>query len=62
MDGSRLTKPAESRNSPTECEVLALSWTPHHYRIYTLGCIKVLVAVDHKPLLGIFNDRKLENI
>ena len=54
--GSRFTKPAESRYSPTEGEALAVSWALHHSRMYTLGCDNLLVAVDHKPLLGIFND------
>lgn len=28
----------------------------------TLGCPRFYVATDHKPLLGIFNDRALETI
>ena len=60
--GSRFTKPAESRYSPPEGEALALAWALEHSRMYTLGCPDLLVAVDHKPLLGIFNDRDLESI
>ena len=35
-------------------------WT--HARYYTLGCPKLTVATDHKPLLGIFGDRALDTI
>ena len=34
----------------------------HHSRLFTLGCPDLLVATDHKPLLGIFNDRDLDRI
>lgn len=60
--GSRFTKPAESRYSPPEGEALALAWALQHSRMYTLGCPDLLLAVDHKPLLGIFNHRDLESI
>ena len=60
--GSRFTKPAESRYSPTEGEALALKWALKHSRLFTLGCPNLLVAVDHKPLLGIFNSRDLSSI
>lgn len=60
--GSRFTKPAESRYSPTEGEALAVAWALQHSRMYTLGCSDLLIAVDHKPLLGIFNTRNLGDI
>ena len=60
--GSRFTKPAESRYAPIEGEALALAWALDHSRMYTLGCPNLLVAVDHKPLLGVFNDRDLQSI
>ena len=60
--GSRFTKDAESRYAPVEGEALALAWGLEHSRIFTLGCNDLLVAVDHQPLLGIFNDRELSNI
>ena len=58
--GSRVTKPAESRYSPTEGEALALSWALHHSFLYTLGNNDLLTATDHKPLLGIFNNREFK--
>ena len=60
--GSRFTKDAESRYAPVEGEALALAWGLEHSQIFTLGCNDLLVAVDHQPLLGIFNDRELSSI
>ena len=59
---SRFTTPGEHNYSPTEGEALALSWSLESSRIYTLGCTNLLASVDHKPLLGIFNDRELSTI
>ncbi len=60
--GSRFTNKAESNYAPTEGEALAVSWSLHHSRLFTLGCPNLVVATDHKPLLGIFNDRALDKI
>ena len=60
--GSRFTKDAESRYSATEGEALAVSWSLNHARMFTLGCTNLLVTTDHKPLLGILQDRNLASI
>ena len=60
--GSRFNNSAESRYYPTEGELLAVSWGLQHSRMFTLGCPKLLISVDHKPLLGILNDRELNSI
>ena len=60
--GSRFTKDAETRYKPTEGEALAIAWGLEHSRMFTLGCTDLLVSTDHKPLLGIFNDRDLNSI
>ena len=60
--GSRFTNASESRYSPTEGEALAVTWSLQHSRMFTLGCTKLVVSVDHKPLLGIFNNRELSSI
>ena len=60
--GSRFLSPAESRYTPTEGEALAVAWSLQHSRMFTLGCKDLLICVDHKPLLGIFNDRELDNV
>lgn len=60
--GSRFTIDAESRYAPTEGEALAVSWALKTSRVFTLGCPKLTVITDHKPLLGIFNERDLGSI
>ena len=62
LAGSRFTKPAESRYAPVEGEALAVAWALEATKHYTLGNSKLLVATDHKPLLKILGDRKLEDI
>ena len=60
--GSRFTKGAEMRYAPTEGEALAVSWALNHAHIFTKGCPNLIVSTDHKPLLGIFNDKPMETI
>ena len=60
--GSRFTKDAESRYAPIEGEALALLFGFESCRMFVLGCPNLIVAVDHKPLLPIFNDRDLDKI
>lgn len=60
--GSRFTTPSKSCYSPTEREVMAVSWALQHSRMFTLGCINLVVSVDNKPLLGILNNRELNSI
>ena len=60
--GSRFTTDPESRYSPTEGEALAVAWALKTSRLFTLGCPKLMIITDHKPLLGILNERDLESI
>ena len=62
LAGSRFTTGAESRYAPVEGEALAVEWGLENTRHYTLGNPQLLVATDHKPLLKILGDRKLEDI
>ena len=62
LAGGRFTIPAETRYSPTEGEMLAVAVGLENSRYYTLGCRKLYVAKDHKPLLSILNDRALDTI
>ena len=62
LAGGRFTKPAESRYSPVEGELLALADALYKSRHFVLGCDKLIVAVDHKPLLGLLNDKSLADI
>ena len=59
---SRYTSPAESRYSPVEGECLGVAWALKRAKYFVLGCDKLIIAVDHKPLLGILSDKSLEDI
>ena len=59
--GSRFTTDAESRYSPIEGEATAVAWGLNKSRYFTLGCQNLMVATDHRPLIGIFN-KSMENI
>ena len=59
---SRFTRDAEVRYSPTEGEALAVAWGLDHAKYFVLGCMNLLVSTDHKPLLGILQDRDLASI
>ena len=59
---SRFTSNAESRYAPIEGEALAVVDALRKTRHFVLGCSNLIIAVDHKPLLKIFTDRKLEDI
>ena len=60
--GSRFTHAAETNYAPIEGEALALADSLEKARYFVLGCQDLIVAVDHKPLLRIFNDRALHAI
>ena len=60
--GSRFTTDAESRYAPIEGEALALLYGLECCRMFVLGCPDLLIAVDHKPLVPIFNQRELDKI
>ena len=59
---SRYTTPAESRYSPVEGECLGVVWALKKAKYFVLGCNNLIVAVDHKPLLGILNDKEIQDI
>ena len=60
--GSKFTSPAESRYSPVEGECLAVAWSLRKAKYYVAGCENLIVAVDHKPLLGLLNKKGLDQI
>lgn len=60
--GSRFTHPAESRYAPIEGEALAVADALDKARHFVLGCDKLIISVDHKPLLKLFGDRSMANI
>ena len=62
LAGSRFTSEAESRYAPIEGEALAVVHGLQSCRMFILGCPSFVIAVDHKPLIKILNDRALETI
>ena len=60
--GSRFTKGAETRYAPTEGELLAVAWSLNHSHIFTKGSPNLVAVTDHKPLLGILNEKPLNDI
>lgn len=60
--GSRFTSGAESRYAPVEGEALAVVDALDKARHFVIGCPDLILAVDHKPLLKVFGDRRLEDI
>ena len=60
--GSRFTHAAESRYAPIEGEALAVADALEKAKHFVLGCKRLTIATDHRPLLKIFGDRSLDNI
>ena len=60
--GSRFTHGPETRYAPIEGEALAVVYALHQTRYYIQGCNDLIVATDHKPLVGILNNRSLTEI
>ena len=60
MVGSRFTKLSESRYALIEGEALAIVHALDKAKFFVLGCRDLTIAVDHKPLLGVFSDRSLD--
>ena len=60
--GSRFTNRAEGSYSATEGEMLAIQDSFKKSKFFTLGCDDLIVGTDHKPLLGILNNKELDKI
>ena len=60
--GSRFLNEAETRYAAVEGECLASSWAMNKCKHFLLGCENFILAVDHRPLLGVLNDKSLETI
>ena len=60
--GSRFCSAAEARYHPIEGELLAVAWALEKTGYFTLGSEKLLLLVDHKPLIGLLTTRELGDI
>ena len=47
---------------PIEGELLGVTWALEKLAYYTLGSEKLLILVDHKPLIGLLSTRNLGDI
>ena len=59
---SRYLTEAESRYAPVEGELLAVVFGLEKCKHFVLGCTDLIIAVDHKPLIGLLTKRSLEDI
>ena len=59
---SRFLTDAESRYAPVEGEALAVVFGLDKCKHFILGCEDLTIAVDHRPLLGLFKKRGLNEI
>ena len=62
LAGSRFLTPAEKNYAPIEGEALAVAWALKQTEFFTQGCDNLVVVVDHKPLVKILGDRRLDEI
>ena len=60
--GSRFLKDPETRYSPIEGEALAVAFALEQTRMFVVGCPHLIIATDHKPLVPILNNRRLDLI
>lgn len=45
-----------------EGELLGVAWSLLKTAYYTVGCEKLLLLVDHKPLIGVLTKKVLEDV
>ena len=62
LAGSRFLTPAEQNYAAIEGEALGVAWALEQTRYFTMGCDDLVVIVDHKPLVKLFGDRRLDEI
>ena len=62
LASSRFLSSAERNYAAVEGEALAVAWGLEQTRYFTLGCDDLLVVVDHKPLVKLLGDRRLDEI
>ena len=64
MAGSRFLSSAKRNYAPVEdsSETLSVAWALEQTCYFTMGCKDLLVIVDHKPLIQLLGDRRLDKI
>ena len=59
---SRFCHPAESNYSPVEGEALSAAAGLQKFKHFVLGCSDLILLVDHKPLVKLLGDKRMEDI
>ena len=59
---SRFCTATEACYYPIEGELLAVAWALEKTSYFTLGSEKLLLLIDHKPLIGLLTTRELGDI
>ena len=62
LAGSRFLRKEEENYVAIEGEALAVAWSLEQTRFFTLGCPDLTIITDHKPLLKILSDKRLDDI
>ena len=62
LAGSRFLHQAEERYWPTEGEMLAVAWALHDTRFFTIGCRDLHIQTDHRALVKLLGNKRLEDI
>ena len=62
LAGSRFLHQAEVNYWPVEGELLATAWALEDTKFFTLGCTRLHLQVDHKPLVGLLENKTLDAI
>ena len=62
LASSRFLSSAERNYAPVEGEALGVAWSLEQTRFFTMGCDDLLLVVDHKPLVKLLGDRRLDEI
>ena len=59
---SRFTHENEKNYKPIEGESLALVFSLKRSKMFILGCPRVFVVTDHRPLVKVFGDKEMDKI
>ena len=60
LAGESFCNKAESEYAAIEGEALGIVRGLNDTKFYTLGCNKLVVATDHKPLIPLLNEKTLD--
>lgn len=62
MYGSRALNPAEKTYAPIEAEMAALAWALNKAKIFLYGGPRFTLYTDHKPLVGLVNKKRYDEV